>query len=133
MILEAKKLLKTQKQRIPGNADKGFASGLIAAIEDARNQTGGFVYLKQWTLADGTRWFKVGITNNPSRRDTEQNVLPVPAVTLKLMKTQSMDQAIAIEKAIHQQLVAQKVSGAGNRELFHLNDAQLEALMAAMS
>ena len=133
MILEAKKLLKTQKQRIPGNADKGFASGLIAAIEDARNQTGGFVYLKQWTLADGTRWFKVGITNNPSRRDTEQNVLPVPAVTLKLMKTQSMDQAIAIEKAIHQQLVAQKVRGAGNRELFHLNDAQLEALMAAMS
>ena len=133
MLLEAKKALKAQKVSIPNNADKIFASSLIAAIEDARNQTGGYVYLKQWTLADGTRWFKVGITNNPSRRDAEQNVLPVPAVTLKLMDTQSMDQAAAIEKAIHQQLVAQQVKGAGNRELFHLNDAELAALMASMS
>jgi len=133
MVLEGKKALKAQKTSLPNNADKIFASNLIAAIEDARNQTGGYVYLKQWTLADGTRWFKVGITNNPNRRDTEQNVLPVPAVTLRLMETQSMDQAAAIEKAIHQQLVAQKVKGAGNRELFHLNDAQLSALMVSMS
>ena len=48
------------------------------------------------------------------------------------MKTQSMDQAAAIERALHQQLAAQKVKGAGNRELFHLDDGQLAALMAAM-
>ena len=29
--------------------------------------------------------------------------------------------------------VPQGVKGAGNRELFHLNDAQLSALMASMS
>jgi hypothetical protein len=113
-------------------ADNALAASLAAAIEDARNRTGGYVYLKQWTLADGTRWLKVGITNNPSRRDAEQNVLPVPAVTLRLMETQSMEQAAAIERALHQQLAAQKVKGAGNRELFHLDDAQLAALMAAM-
>ena len=112
--------------------DEGFADSLKIAIESARNSTGGYVYLKQWSLADGTRWFKVGITNNPNRRDVEQNVLPVPAVTLRLMETQSMDQAAAIERALHQQLAAQKVTGAGNRELFHLNDPQLAALMAAM-
>lgn len=114
------------------NMDKDFEDSLKIAIENARNSTGGYVYLKQWSLADGTRWFKVGITNNPNRRDAEQNVLPVTAVTLRLMETQSMDQAAAIERALHQQLAAQKVTGAGNRELFHLDDAQLAALMAAM-
>ena len=113
-------------------ADNALTASLAAAIEDARNRTGGYVYLKQWTLADGTRWLKVGITNNPNRRDAEQNVLPVPAMTLRLMETQSMDQAAAIERALHQQLAAQKVTGAGNRELFHLDDPQLAALMAAM-
>lgn len=122
------------KSNIPSieGADTALAANLVAAIEDARNRTGGYVYLKQWTLADGTRWLKVGITNNPSRRDAEQNVLPVPAVTLRLMETQSMDQAAAIERALHQQLAAQKVIGAGNRELFHLDDGQLAALMSAM-
>lgn len=78
------------------NINKNLAACFIAAIEEARNSTRGYVYLKQWTLPDGTRWLKVGITNNPSRRDTEQNVLPVPAVTLSLMETVSMDQAAAI-------------------------------------
>lgn len=113
-------------------SDNALAYSLAAAIESARNRTGGYVYLKQWSLADGTRWLKIGITNNPNRRDAEQNVLPVPAVTLRLMETQSMDQAAAIERALHQQLNAQKITGAGNRELFHLDDAQLSALMAAM-
>lgn len=112
--------------------NKDLADSLTIAIENARNSTGGYVYLKQWSLADGTRWLKIGITNNPARRDAEQNVLPVPAVTLRLIETQSMDQAAAIERAIHQQLAAQKVAGAGNRELFHLDDGQLAALMAAM-
>jgi len=43
-----------------------------------------------------------------------------------------MDQAAAIERALHQQLSAQKITGAGNRELFKLDDGQLSALMAAM-
>lgn len=114
------------------NIDNDLADSLISAVESARNLSGGYVYLKQWSLADGTRWLKIGITNNPDRRDAEQNVLPVPAVTLCLMETQSMDQAAAIERALHKQLAAQKVTGAGNRELFHLDDGQLAALMAAM-
>ncbi len=132
---DAAQLAREAKASLPeaSGADNALAANLVSAIENARNQTIGYVYLKQWTLADGTRWLKVGITNNPSRRDAEQNVLPVPAVTLRLMETQSMDQAAAIEKALHQQLASQKVTGAGNRELFHLNDAQLAALMAAMS
>lgn len=130
--VKAKKALGAIRNTISNNIDKGFAAGLTAAIKEARNSTGGYVYLKQWTLMDGTRWLKVGITSNPNRRDTEQNVLPVPVVTLRLMETQSMDQAAAIERALHQQLAAQKVTGAGNRELFHLDDAQLAALIAAM-
>ena len=131
---DAAQLAREAKASLPeaSGADNALAASLVSAIENARNHTIGYVYLKQWTLADGTRWLKVGITNNPSRRDAEQNVLPVPAVTLRLMETQSMDQAAAIEKALHQQLASQKVTGAGNRELFHLNDAQLAALMAAM-
>ena len=37
-----------------------------------------FLYLKKWEVAN-KKWIKIGITNDPSRRDTEQNVLPVPA------------------------------------------------------
>ena len=130
--IKSRKLAGRASANASESVDKELTAGLIAAIENARNATGGYVYLKQWTLADGTRWLKLGITNNPSRRDAEQNVLPVPADTLRLMETQSMEQAAAIERALHQQLAAQKITGAGNRELFHLDDGQLAALMAAM-
>jgi hypothetical protein len=114
-------------------ADGGLSAALAAAIGSARDKTCGFVYLKQWTLKDGTRWYKVGITNNPDRRDAEQNVLPVPAVTLKLVQTHSMDQAAAIERSIHKVLDAQRIRDANNCELFHLSDAQLAALLLAMA
>ena len=114
-------------------ADAGLAGELAAAISSARDKTCGFVYLKQWSLKDGTRWYKVGITNNPDRRDAEQNVLPVPSVTLKLIQAHSMDQAAAIERSIHKVLDAQRIRNANNRELFHLSDAQLAALMLAMA
>ena len=137
-ILEERSTPRSAKKALQSALGKGvkinkdLAGSLKIAIENARNSTGGYVYLKQWSLADGTRWLKIGITNNPGRRDVEQNVLPVPAVTLRVIETQSMDQAAAIERALHQQLTAQKVTGAGNRELFHLDDGQLGALMAAM-
>ena len=137
-ILEERSAPQSAKKALQSALGKGakinkvLADSLKIAIENARNSTGGYVYLKQWSLADGTRWLKIGITNNTARRDAEQNVLPVPAVTLRLIETQSMDQAAAIERALHQQLAAQKVTGAGNRELFHLDDGQLAALMAAM-
>ena len=137
-ILELRTANLNAKEKSQSAAGRGvkinneLVDSLRSAVESARNSTGGYVYLKQWSLADGTRWLKIGITNNPSRRDAEQNVLPVPAVTLRLIETQSMDQAAAIERALHQQLAAQKVTGAGNRELFHLDDGQLAALMAAM-
>ena len=130
--LRAKRIFHETKERNSDVFDKNLAAELITAIETARNSSGGYVYLKQWTLSDGSRWLKIGITNNLNRRDVEQNVLPVPAVTLKLMEVQSMDQAAAIERALHQQLTDWKVTGAGNRELFHLDDAQLAAVIAAM-
>jgi hypothetical protein len=148
-LLEAQQQLSRLKQKREASAeaavkassgllpndeiDKDLTASLTAAIESARNQSGGFVYLKQWSLPNGIRWLKIGITNNPARRDAEQNVLPVPAVTLCLMETQSMDQAAAIEKALHSHLAQQKVTGAGNRELFQLDDNQLSALVKAMS
>ncbi len=137
-LLQERSAPRSAKKALQSALEKGvkinkdLADSLKIAIENARNSTGGYVYLKQWSLADGTRWLKIGITNNPSRRDAEQNVLPVPAVTLRLIETLSMDQAAAIERALHQQLAAHKVTGAGNRELFHLDDGQLAALMTSM-
>jgi hypothetical protein len=112
--------------------DRSLAASLLAGIANARDNTSGFVYLKQWRLPDGTRWLKIGITNNPARRDSELNVLPVPAVTLKLIELQSMQQAAAVEKSIHTVLDQYRVRNACNRELFSLSDAQLDALILAM-
>lgn len=109
-------------------ADHELAIDLTAAITKSIEKCCGYLYLKVWVMPDGNRWYKVGITNKPSRRDAEQNVLPVAAVTVKLVKLLSMDHARAAEKAIHLILDDRRIREANNRELFHLADPQLSAL-----
>jgi len=111
--------------------DKGLAGALWHAVETA-TPTVGYVYLKRWTMPDGSCWFKVGITNNPDRRDTEQNVLPVAAETIACVDVGSMDRARAIEAVIHQVLEEQRITDANNRELFHLSAQQASAVKAVL-
>ena len=81
----------TPDQRLmAGDPDQRLAANLTAAIGQASKACCGFLYLKAWTLRDGTSWYKVGVTNDPARRDNEQNVLPTSAVTLKLVRLPSM-------------------------------------------
>jgi hypothetical protein len=99
---------------------------------DTTPPTVGFVYLKRWTMPDGSCWFKVGITNNPDRRDTEQNVLPVAAETIVCVDVGSMDRARAIEVVILQVLEEQRIKDANNRELFHLSARHASAVKAVL-
>jgi hypothetical protein len=111
--------------------DAKLAGALWHAL-DTTPPTVGFVYLKRWTMPDGNCWFKVGITNNPDRRDTEQNVLPVAAETIVCVDVGSMDRARAIENVIHQVLEEQRIKDANNREVFHLSAQQASAVKAVL-
>ncbi|EDY37939.1 hypothetical protein CPCC7001_818 [Cyanobium sp. PCC 7001] len=115
-----------------GQADAALATSLAAAACQALDGCNGYIYLKTWGLSDGTRWYKIGITNDPQRRDSEQNVLPVPAITLRLIRLPSMDHARAIEQAFQCVLADLRICNASNRELFSLSDQQLAALVNAM-
>lgn len=114
--------------KVSAVADHELAIDLTAAITRSIEKCCGYLYLKVWVMPDGNRWYKVGITNKPSRREAEQNVLPVAAVTVKLVQPPSMDHARAAEKAIHLVLDDRRIREANNRELFHLADPQLAAL-----
>lgn len=104
---------------------------LLSLLKDrcAKLSVCGFVYFKRWRLRDGTCWYKVGITNNMSRRESEQNVLPVAAETLAYFDAGGMDRAKAYESAIHLVLDSQRIRDANNRELFHLSKEQELALI----
>ena len=104
-------------------------------VENAREHlmgAYGYLYLKQWTLPDGSRWQKIGITNDLRRRDAEQNILPVPCKTLAWLKLDSMEEARAIEQGFHETLEIYRITDANNRELFRLNDEQLRAVLIAI-
>jgi hypothetical protein len=111
--------------------DQKLAGALWHAL-DTTPPTVGFVYLKRWTMPDGSCWYKVGITNNPNRREIEQNVLPVAAESIACVDVGSMDRARAIEAVIHQVLVDQRITDASNRELFLLNAQQAHAVKAVL-
>lgn len=64
-------------------------------------QPQGYLYFRCWALPDGSRWYKVGITNDPKRRESEQNVLPVNMETLALASFCSYEQAKAAESSFH--------------------------------
>ena len=83
-------------------------------------------------MPDGSCWFKVGITNNPDRREIEQNVLPVAAETIVCVDVGSIERARAIEVVIHQVLDDQRIKDANNRELFHLSAQQASAVKSVL-
>ena len=111
--------------------DEKLVGALLGALNNLPPSVG-FVYFKRWSLPDGNCWFKVGITNNPDRRETEQNVLPVASETIVCIDVGSMDRARAIEAVIHQVLEEQRITDANNRELFHLSVQQSAAVRAVI-
>lgn len=122
---------QTASAQAPGPVDESLLHRLQTTVDSAGNCSC-WLYFKRWTLPDGTAWYKVGITNNPARRDVEQNVLPVPAETLACVLVGSMDRARGLEAAVHQTLVDQRIRDSGNRELFHLTEAQAAAVKAVI-
>lgn len=107
--------------------DPALAVDLQVAIDGVTHGTN-YIYLRRWVMPDGTIWFKIGITNNPARRESEQNVLPVPMETITCVDVGSSERARALEAAVHQVLDARRITGANNRELFHMTDAQVATI-----
>lgn len=130
----AEALSRTEKasMQFAGVAEDKCLAGALWHALDSTPPTVGYVYLKRWTLPDGSCWFKVGITNNRDRREAEQNVLPVAAETIACVDVGSMDRARAIEAIIHQVLEEQRITDANNRELFHLSPQQASAVKAVL-
>ncbi|MCS5692610.1 GIY-YIG nuclease family protein [Cyanobium sp. FGCU-6] len=111
--------------------DLQLAGALWQALDNAAPAVG-YVYLKRWRMPDNSCWFKIGITNNPSRREAQQNVLPVAAETIVCVDVGSMDRARSVEAVVHQVLEEQRITDANNRELFHLSDQQAAAVKAVL-
>ena len=87
-----------------------------------------FLYLKKWEVAN-KKWIKIGITNDPSRRDNEQNVLPVPAELLRIISMPDRKIAEKIEKELLEIYFPKRINGANNRELFELDDPDINNLI----
>lgn len=111
---------------------ESMISDLSLTLSCAIKSNSSYVYFKVWVLPDGQRWYKIGITTNLSRRDSEQNVLPTPATTLKIAKFPHLDFARAAEKSLLKVLSSKRIKGANNSELFRLSPPQAEAVIAAM-
>ncbi len=114
------------------DSDPQLAKMISDVIARAKVRRRGYVYLKSWTLADGTTWYKIGRTNDLERRSTEQNVLPVAARTLGYLETSGVEEAAEIESAILSILDEYRIRGASNKELFHLTGPQLNAILSVM-
>jgi hypothetical protein len=129
--------LNMQRLGLDAEADTNLALMLdeegSRALHECIQKVSGFLYFKVWVLPEGTKWYKIGITNDPERRDGEQNVLPVPSETLKLIRTPSIEYARSLESAFRKALGQSNIKGAGNRELFHLRPKQAVAIVAIMS
>lgn len=131
------KAAKEEEERtrfgLDAEADVWLATDLQNSVNLAvKSSEKGYVYFKCWVMPDNTKWYKVGYTNNPARRDYEQNVLPVAAKTLCTSVFSSLDRAKLAETAMHNVLDRFKIHGAGNRELFELKPKHVQAVIAAM-
>lgn len=128
---EKRKIDKIKKQEslgIGSNADVALAVEIKRALDESLKDIYGYLYFKVWSLPDGSKWYKIGVTNCPKRRDTEQNVLPVNAQSLTTQKLSSMEHARAAEAAIHQVLDKFRIRNANNRELFSLKPSQVASI-----
>jgi hypothetical protein len=112
--------------------DENLLVKLMEALSSFASLDDYWLYFKKWTLGDGTSWYKVGITNDLSRRDAEQNVLPVPAETLEAILLPSKSRAREMEIIIHSVLDSYNIKDAGNKELFSLDLEQEKAIHTAL-
>jgi hypothetical protein len=118
--------------KLPAYTDQSLVDELWKELSNIESPTG-YIYLKRWNYKDESWWYKLGITTNPKRRDSEQNVLPVPAETLFCYDVGSIDRARTMESIIKRVLDSHKIRGSQNRELFHLSEEQVSALMTVMN
>ena len=85
------------------DADADLAAKLVEGAERnlgrERSNSAGYLYFKVWAMPDGSKWYKIGITNNSRRRESEQNVLPVPAQTLHSARFHSIEHARIAESS----------------------------------
>ena len=111
--------------------DPYLTEKLDLALKSAQ-EADGYVYFKKWELNKDTCWYKVGITSDPSRRDSEQNVMPIPVQTICCIRVSSMEKAKLIEATVHDLLSDRRIKGAGNRELFELSNKQACSIRRAL-
>ena len=135
--LEAK---RTEEKRnrlgLNGEADPELAERLFKSVEQGLQRESinpaGYLYFKVWVLPDGSKWYKIGITNDLRRRDAEQNVLPVPATTIHSARFFSIEHARIVEKKFLETLSIYRIKGANNKELLSLKPEQVQAIAGAM-
>jgi hypothetical protein len=138
-LIEAEKLAiqtnrrasQTTKDFEASEHDPHLAARLDLALGSAQ-EAAGYVYFKKWELNNGTCWYKIGITSDPNRRDSEQNVMPVPVQTICCIRVSSMEKARLIESTVHDLLSAHQIKGASNRELFELSNRQASSVRRAL-
>lgn len=137
LLEQQRQRLNLQRLGLDADADPDLSLLLYEAgrraIYECMDKASGFVYFKVWAMPGDIRWYKIGITNDPGRRDAEQNVLPVPSETLGLIRMPSIEYARLIESAFRVVLEQSNIKGAGNRELFHLRPKQVVAIVEIMS
>jgi len=142
-IRQKKKELEKQREQherkrlgLDAKADVGLATELVEKTRSKllaeRSSTAGYLYFKAWILPDNSKWYKIGISNNLDRRDSEQNVLPVAPTTLCSVKFFSIDYARVAEKQFHSVLRHHRIIGAKNKELFSLKPQEVQAVIGAM-
>ena len=126
-----RKRLGLDAEADPELAEKLFKSAEQGIQSESINYAG-YLYFKVWVLPDGSKWYKIGITNDLRRRDAEQNVLPVPATTLKSVRFFSIEHARIVEKKFLDTLSNHRIKGANNKELLSLKPEQVQAIVGAM-
>ena len=125
-VLEGK---SRERLGIGEDANLQLSELLNSSVTEAIKDVCGYVYMRVWVLPDGSKWYKIGLTNNPQRREAEQNVLPVPAETLYVARVASMDHARVIERVILEILEKDIIKGANNTELFKLNSKDVLSVL----
>jgi hypothetical protein len=115
----------------PENASP-LEAGAIKRLSLALPDKLAYLYFKRWALDQSNYWYKIGITNDPARRDAEQNVLPVPVENLRIICFSSTDFAKLVEPSLHKSFREHRIDGANNRELFVFDQSQYEAVMRVM-
>jgi len=114
---------------IAENVNLNLSKDLYQNLNKNLKKVDGYIYIRRWKLNDGTKWFKIGKTNDLERRESEQNVLPVSAETLATAKLASMQHANVAEQTIHKIIKKYQIKNANNKELFKLEPEDLASII----